>query len=93
MMVEDTEKSRKPIRDKSPHFPVFPEFRQASYLSRYDILCQRLIKEGLYSAASVLASPRAALTTGEFVSMSDLTGLKSFVTQLAAHVAAEASRQ
>lgn len=92
MMVEDAPGSRQPVRDRSPHFPVFKEFQGASYLKRYDILCQRLIQEQLYGAASVLASPRAAATTGDFVEMSELTGLKTFITSLAGHVAAEAAR-
>lgn len=64
MMVEDAQQSRKAILDRSPHFPVFREFQGTSYLKRYDILCQRLIQEQLYAAASVLASPRTAAQTG-----------------------------
>ena len=32
MLVEDAAGSRSPVRDASRHFPVFPEFRGASYL-------------------------------------------------------------
>lgn len=92
MLVEDAPKSRAPIRDSSPHFPVFPEFQGASYLKRYDILCQRLMQEQLYTTASVLTTPRDAVTTGEFSEMSAMTNLKTFVTSLAGHVAAEAAR-
>lgn len=92
MMVEDADSSRRPIGDKAPHFNVFPEFRGASYLKRYDVLCQRLVQEQLYTSAAILASPRTASTTGEFSDLSDLTSLKTFVTSFAAHVAAEAAR-
>lgn len=92
MMVEDAAGSRSPVRDKSPHFPVFPEFQGASYLKRYDVLCQRLMQEQLYSTAALMASPRGASTTGEHSSMSDMTSFKTFVTSLAGHVAAEAAR-
>ncbi len=92
MMVEDAPESRRPVSDRSPHFPVFKEFQGASYLKRYDILCQRLIQEQLYGAASVLVSPRTAAASGEFGEMSELTGLKTFITSLAGHVAAEAAR-
>jgi hypothetical protein len=92
MMVEDEPRSRSPVRDRSPHFPVFPEFQGASYLKRYDLLCERLVKENLYTAAALLASPRSASTTGEFTRLSDLTSLKTFVTTLAGHIAAEAAR-
>lgn len=92
MMVEDEPKSRAPVRDSSPHYPVFPEFRGASYLKRYDLLCERLVKENLYTAAALMASPRSASATGEFCELSELTSLKTFVTTLAGHIAAEAAR-
>lgn len=92
IMVEDAPESRTPVRDRSPHFPVFKEFQGASYLKRYDILCQRLIQENLYGAASVIASPRTASGTGEYREISELTGMKTFVTTFAGHVAAEAAR-
>lgn len=92
MLVEDAPGSRSPVRDRSPHFPVFAEFQGASYLKRYDVLCQRLVQEQLYTTASLLASPRTAAATGEMVELSDMTGLKTFVTSFAGHIAAEAAR-
>ena len=92
MMVEDTARSRSPVRDSSPHFPVFKEFQGASYLKRYDLLCQRLAKEQLYTTAALMASPRSAVADGEFCELSEMTGLKTFVTSLAGHIAAEAAR-
>lgn len=93
MMVEDAPESRRPVSDRSPHFPVFREFQGASYLKRYDILCQRLIQENLYTTASILASPRSAATTGNYAEMSALTGLTTFITTLAGHIATEAARE
>ena len=92
MMVEDAPKSRCAVRDASPHFPVFKEFRETSYLMRYDLLCQKLVKEQLYTIAALISSPRSAAETGEFSEMSAMTGLRTFVTTLAGHVAAEAAR-
>lgn len=92
MMVEDAPESRRPVTDRSPHFPVFKEFQGASYLKRYDVLCQRLVQEQLYTSACILASPRAAASDGVYAELSDLTGLQTFVTTLAGHVAAEAAR-
>ena len=93
MVVEDAVGSQTPVRDKSVHFPVFKEFQGASYLKRYDILCQRLVKEQLYTSASVIGTPRIAATTGEYKDLSPMTGLREFVTSFAAHVAAEAARK
>jgi len=92
MMVEDAPESRRPVIDKSPHFPIFEEFKGASYLERYDILCQRMMHEQLYTAATIIASKRNASTTGEFAELSSMTGLWSFVTTLAGHVAATSAR-
>ena len=92
IMVEDSPKSRSAIKDASPHFPVFAEFNGASYLERYDLLCQKLVQEQLYTTAALITSPRSAAESGEFSEMSAMTGLKTFVTALAGHVAAEAAR-
>lgn len=92
MLVEDAVESRSPISDRSPHFQILHEFKGASYLQRYDLLCQKLIKEQLYTSASVIASPRSAIESGEFVDLSPMTSLKAFVTSLAGHISAEAAR-
>lgn len=92
MMVEDAPESRRPVRDSSPHFPVFKEFQGASYLQRYDLLCQRLVQEQLYTTAAVITAERSAVDTGDFKELSPMTSLKTFVAALAGHVAAEAAR-
>ena len=92
MLVEDAPKSRAAIKDSSPHFPVLEAFKGASYLKRYDLLCQKLVQEQLYTTAALITSPRSAAETGEFAEMSAMTGLKTFVTALAGHVAATAAR-
>ena len=92
MLVEDAPKSRATVKDSSPHFPVLEAFKGASYLKRYDLLCQKLVQEQLYTSAALLSSPRSAAETGEFAELSAMTGLKTFVTGLAGHVAATAAR-
>lgn len=93
VMVEDASASRRPgQRDASLHFPVFPEFKNASYLQRYDLLCQRLIREKLYTAACSLTSERTAIAGGAYGEMSELTSLRAFVSAFAGHIAAEAAR-
>ena len=92
ILVEDAPGSRRSVRDKSPHFPVLPAFQGASYLKRYDLLCQRLVQEQLYTSASIMASPRTASKDGCYSDMSDLTSFKTFITTLAGHVASAAAR-
>lgn len=93
MLVEDAPGSRSSVRDASPHFPVFPEFQGASYLQRYNLLCQRLVQEQLYTTASIITSPRTAAADGQYAELDELTSLRTLVTSLAGHVAAEAARQ
>ena len=88
----DAPESRSPVKDASPHFPVLNEFKGASYLKRYDLLCQKLVQEQLYTTACIISSPRSAAETGEFSELSAMTGLKTFITALAGHVAAETAR-
>ena len=66
MLVEDAPGSRSPVTERSPHFPVRPEFQNASYLQRYDQLCRKLMQENLYTAASVITSPATAARNGRF---------------------------
>lgn len=93
MLLEDCEASRAPVRDSEPHFPVFPEFKGASYSTRYDLLCRKLVQEGLYTSATFLSSPRTAATDGAYRHLSELTSLKTFVTEFAGHIAAVSARQ
>lgn len=92
MLLEDCPKSRRPVNDKSPHFPVFLEFDGASYADRYHILCRRMMQERLYDAAAFLLTPRTSARTGEFSHLDEMTSLRTFVAELAARVAAEIAR-
>lgn len=92
MMVEDAPGSRSSVRDKSPHFAIFDDYKGASYLQRYNLLCQRLVQEQLYTTASVITASRSSICTGNYSELSEMTSLKTFITSLAGHVACEASR-
>jgi len=92
MLVEECEASTVSVSVKEPHFQVDPIFRGASYIQRYDILCKRLVQEGLYTSTALLVSPREAVDDGGYRKMSDLTSLKTFVTEFAGHIAAVAAR-
>ena len=92
MLLEDCEESCAPVRDVSRHFPVFEEFRNASYSDRYNILCRKMTQERLYTAAAIIVSSRAAYADGAYRELGDLTSLKNFVASFAGYIAAEAAR-
>lgn len=65
-ILEDCPGSRRPIRASESHFPVRPEFREASYADRYEQLLTKLVRERLYDGACLLlterpASPRSSI--------------------------------
>ena len=91
MHVEDAPESRRPVKTSSPHFPVFRELRNASYLERYDLLCERLVLEGLYSETALITSTRDRGPLGEYRDVSEANNLRRFVAAFSAHIAAEAA--
>ncbi len=93
ILVEDAPKSRAPVRDTSPHFPIFEDFTNTSYLERYDLLCRKLTYERLYTAASLIVSPRNSTAYNDSSSLSSMTSLKTFVATLAGHITAVVARR
>jgi len=89
--VEEAPESTRPVRVSEPHFDVFPEMRDLSYLQRYDALCRRLVLEKLYTQTALIVSTRTGGLLGEYGEVSEATSFKRFVAAFAAHIAAEAA--
>ena len=56
MLLEEAPESIRPVKAQEPHFKVFPEFVNASYAKRYEILLTKLVRERLYDSACLLLS-------------------------------------
>jgi hypothetical protein len=88
VVLADGPKIHQPVSASSPHFDVLPEFIEATYADRFNILCRKMVEEEIYSEAALLLSePVAGRKSGASRSLSDATSFKRFVTGLAAHVA------
>lgn len=66
-LLEDCPAVRKAVSNKEPYFKVDPVFVDAvsggtSYSKRYEILCQRLVRERVYSAACLLMATNSQKT-------------------------------
>ncbi len=61
-LLEDTPKVHQAVGFKEPYFQVDPVFHGASYAKRYEILCQRLVHERLYTSACLTLSGKEPLT-------------------------------
>ena len=66
MLLEEEEKSTKPVGVREPHFRIFDDFRDASYAKRYEVLLTRLVRERLYDGACFLLSERRKGRKGSF---------------------------
>lgn len=85
-VLEDCVKSRTPTTLRSRHFPIFPEFENASYAKRYEILCRRLVREQLYDAAALVLAQSGAAESGVCCEMSEDTSCLRFASVLAAKI-------
>jgi hypothetical protein len=54
IIVEKSQKSTSPVRISEPYFKVFNEFQNTSYLKRYQLFCQKLMLERLYSQTCLI---------------------------------------
>ncbi|MCC5785152.1 MAG: hypothetical protein JJU33_00470 [Phycisphaerales bacterium] len=83
MLLEDAPGSRSPVAVRKSHFAVDPEFEGASYAKRYEITLTRLVRESLYSAASLVLSSRG--DPPKVVVPSEELAFKRFVLSMIAH--------
>ena len=88
MLLEDTTKSQSPVRVSEPHFEVFEEFKEASYVKRYEQFCERLVRERLYDATCLLLSDRNNGVNGHYSEPNEEVNFKTFATSLSAHAIA-----
>lgn len=89
MLLQDAEGSRRPVKTSSAHYHLFKEFDGASYSDRYRILCERLMKQNLYSAASLMLSEQSdGQSPGIWRSLSPATDVRNLFSQLAGRLLA-----
>jgi hypothetical protein len=78
------------VRAREPHFKVFPEFKEASYAKRYEILLTKLVRERLYDAACFLMSSAAKGAKGLCREPAAELGFQNFIASLLAKAMAVA---
>lgn len=85
-LLEDCPRSNQPVRTREPHFPVFPEFKGASYAKRYELFCRKLVRERHYTSATFLMSPRTGGLNGEYTEPAQDLAFQFFVKSLVAQI-------
>jgi hypothetical protein len=88
MLLEEAPGSLRPIKVKESHFEVFPEFRNATYAMRYEILLTKLLRERQYDGTCLLLSSPVRGLKGEYWEPCEELAFGNFTASLRAHVAA-----
>lgn len=85
-MLEDCEASNRPVNVQEPHFKVFPEFANASYMKRYELFCRKLVLERQYTASSFITSTMRDGVRGVYKTPSEDLSVERFVQSLIGHI-------
>lgn len=91
ILVEEAPASTKAVRTTSPHFPPRSEFVDASYVDRYGLLCDKLVRESLFTAATAIAAPASGAGPGKYREIQPSLPLRVFFQHLAARATAAAN--
>jgi hypothetical protein len=90
MLLEETARSTTPVRVSEPHFDVFDEFKEASYATRYEIFCERLLRERMYDGTCLILTDRKGGAKGKYSEPNEELAFARFATSLSAHAIAYA---
>lgn len=89
MMLEETPISiRVNRRRELPHYKMREEFQNISYAKRYEIFCERLVRERLYDATCFLLSNAKDGRFGKYTEPSAELSFRNFATLLGARAEA-----
>ena len=87
MLLEHCPKSTTPVGVKEPHFRVAEEWRGTSYSKRYELFCQKLVRERLYNAACFLTSSKEEGLKGAYQEPCAEIDFRAFAASLIGHSA------
>lgn len=92
-ILEDCPGSQRPVNVAEPHFPVFQEFRGASYAKRYEILLTKLLRERLYDGACLLLTKKETGIKGVYTTPNAELSFREFAAGLSARAIAYSESQ
>ncbi len=84
MLLEKDSKSTRPVAVEEQHLEAFPGFKDASYVIRYELLCRKLMREGLYTWTAFILTE----WNGNYEEPAEDLSFAFFTASLEAHVRA-----
>ena len=88
MLLEDHLGSRRPVTVSEPLFKVFADFKDASYMVRYELLLRRLKLERLYDATALVTATDPNLGGLKIYQPAPDLAFEPWLRSLAAHLRA-----
>ena len=89
MLLPQAPRATAPVKVKEPHFSALRAWRgNPSYAKRYELFCQRLVRERLYDAACFLLSEEERGKEGWYTEPSNELTFRDFAASLQGRVAA-----
>lgn len=85
-LLEDCPRVHAPVTNAEPYFKVDPVFEGASYVKRYQVLCERLVLERKYNAACLTVATKSSPTAVSFPA--DQLNFRGFAAAAEAHARA-----
>jgi len=86
MLLEDCDKSTKPVRIGRHHFHLRKEFKDTSYSQRYELLFRKLVLEKKYDAAAFIMATEKGGRSGRYSEPANDLSIKKFLASLAGHI-------
>jgi len=88
-MLEETPKSMRPTkRIKLNTYDIDEAFQERSYARRYELVCERLVRDRLYDAACFFTSNSDSAKRGQYREPNDELSVRNFAISLHARAAA-----
>lgn len=90
-MLQEHATSVRPTGEiKLAPFPIDPAFQRRSYAKRYELVCERLVRERLYDAVCFVMSKAETGKDGKYTQPNPELGIVPFARSLYAHAASYA---
>jgi hypothetical protein len=88
-MLEETPESTRPLkRIKLNPYNIDEEFQERSYATRYELVCERLVRDRLYDAACFFTSNAKTGKSGRYREPNDELSIQNFAISLHARASA-----
>lgn len=86
ILLKDCEAVRSPVNVREPNISIDEEYRGLSYTERFELLCQRSVRQGVVDASVLLTSSKDEGLEGGYDEPNPYHSFQHFLDDLVAHV-------